>query len=166
MSERPAPLWRRALFALRPEEFATLLLFVPMALTLALMSTAGTAVTAGPSANYPGALPRLVAMLAAMAFFLFVVRVKPQWRFVRDALPFLFCASIYASLHDLIRFYNAPDITGALYRWDIALFGFEPTIWAERFAHPFLTDYFTVCYWLFYVLAPMLGLLLYLQKDY
>jgi membrane-associated phospholipid phosphatase len=162
----PAPLWRRAIFALRPEEFATLLLFLPMALTLALMSGAHAAARNGPGAGYPGALPRLFVMLAATAFLLFVVRVKPQWRFVRDALPFLYCASIYASLHDLIRFYSAPDITGALYRWDVALFGFEPTIWAEQFANPFLTDYFTVCYWLFYVLAPLLGLLLYLRKDY
>jgi membrane-associated phospholipid phosphatase len=97
---------------------------------------------------------------------LWIVRAKPQWRFVRDVMPFLFCANIYASLHDLIHFFHAPDITASLYRWDLALFGFEPTIWAERFVNPVLTDLLTVCYWLFYVLPPMLGLILYLRKDH
>lgn len=157
---------RRAVFALRPEEVATLVLFVPMAYTLVRMSAARADVLAGPAAAYPGALTRLVALLTAAALFVWIVRVKPQWKSVRDAMPFVFCANIYANLHDLIRFYNAPDITGALYQWDVALFGFEPTIWAERFAHPVLTDLFTVCYWLFYVLGPMLGLFLYIKKDF
>jgi membrane-associated phospholipid phosphatase len=157
---------RRAVFALRPEEFLTLLLFAPMAYTLARMSAARADTLSGPDAVYPGALPRLAALLAATALFLFVIRVKPRWKFVRDAMPFLFCANIYVSLHDLIHFFHAPDITAALYRWDVALLGFEPTIWAERFIQPALTDIFTVCYWLFYVLAPMLGLILYLRKDF
>jgi len=162
---RPLSWARRAVFAFRPEEVATLVLFLPLAYTLARMSAARTDLLAAPAADYPGALPRLIALLVAAVFLVWVVRVKPQWKFVRDAMPLVFCASIYVSLHDLIRFYHAPDITGALYRWDVALFGFEPTIWAERFAHPALTDFFTVCYWLFYVLGPMLGLLLYLKKD-
>jgi len=161
MSKAPSRA-RRALFALRPEEAATLVLFLPLATTLAWMSAARTDLLAGPAAGYPGALPRLIALLVAAAFLVWVVRVKPQWKFVRDVMPLVFCANIYVSLHDLIGFYHAPDITGALYRWDVALFGFEPTIWAERFTHPVLTDFFTVCYWLFYVLGPMLGLLLYL----
>jgi membrane-associated phospholipid phosphatase len=157
---------RRAVFALRPEEFFTFLLFVPMAFTLARMSATHADTLSGPAAAYPLALPRLVALLAATALFLALLRLKPRWRFVRDAMPFVFCANIYVSLHDLIHFFHAPDITAALYRWDVALFGLEPTIWAERFITPALTDLFTVCYWLFYVLAPVLGLILYLRKDH
>ncbi len=158
---------RRALFALRPEEGMTLVLFVPMALALARMSVARAETLTGPAATYPGALPRLLLLLASAALFFLLVRVKPQWVFVRDVMPFLFCANIYFSLHDLIHFFRAPDLTAALYRWDLALFGgVEPTIWAERFIHPALTDFFTVCYWLFYVLAPALGLILYLRKDH
>jgi len=95
--------------------------------------------------------------------FLYVVRMKPHWTFARDLLPFLFCANVYANLHDMIAFFGAPDITGWLYRMDVALFGVEPTIWAQRFVTPFLTDFFTFCYWLFYVLPPLLGLLLYMR---
>jgi membrane-associated phospholipid phosphatase len=157
---------RRVVFALRPEEFFTLLLFAPLAYTLARMSASPAASAAGTASAYPGALPRLVALLLATVLLLALVRLKPRWRFLRDVMPFVFCANIYVSLHDLIHFFHAPDITAALYRWDVALFGFEPTIWAERFVHPALTDFFTVCYWLFYVLAPMLGLILYLRKDH
>lgn len=144
----------------------TLLFFVPTTIALALMSAARTDALDGPAAAYPGAFARLVVLIAATAFFVWLVRAKPRWGFVRDAMPFVFCANIYASLHDLIRFFHAPDITDELYRWDLFLFGSEPTVWAERVAHPFLTDYFTVCYWLFYVLAPVMGLVLYLKKDH
>ncbi len=156
---------RRAAFRLRPEEFLTLAFFVPMAYALARMAGAPGDILDGLAAAYPGAPARFITLVAATIFFLFLVRVKPHWKLLRDAMPFVFCGTIYANLHDLIRFYNAPDVTGALYRWDMRLFGFEPTIWAERFAHPVLTDYFTVCYWLFYLLAPMLGLFLYLKRE-
>jgi len=155
----------RAIFHLRSEEFLALVFFVPMAYSLAQMAGAQRGVAVGPEAVYPGALARLLALVGATILFLWLVRAKPQWRFARDVMPFVFCANIYVNLHDLIRYFGAPDITSALYRWDVRLFGFEPTIWAERFVHPFLTDYFTICYWLFYALGPLLGLLLYLGRD-
>lgn len=154
----------RALFRLRLEEAITLVFFVPMAYTLARMSTLG-GVADGPAAAYPGSLARLIALVAATAFFLWLVRFRPQWEFVRDVMPFVFCANVYMNLHDLVRFYGAPDITSALHRWDVRLFGVEPTVWAERFTQPFLTDFFTVCYWLFYALAPLLGLVLYAKRE-
>lgn len=155
----------RTIFHLRPEELLALVFFVPMAYALARMAAASRDVLAGPAAAYPGALARLLTLAGATIFFLWLVRMKPQWKFARDVMPFVFCGNIYVNLHDLIRFYSAPDITTDLYRWDVRLFGFEPTVWAERFAHPFLTDYFTICYWLFYALGPLLGLLLYLKRD-
>jgi len=156
---------RRALFAFRPEEVVSLLLFLPTGYALARMSLTHANTLTGPAATYPDAFARLIALLVATVILFVMVRVAPRWGFVRDSMPFVFAATIYASLHDLIRFFHAPDITAALYRWDVALFGFEPTVWAERFIHPALTDVFTVCYWLFYVLAPLLGLILYLRKD-
>ncbi len=159
------PGWRRILFGLRPEEVMTLILFLPVALTLAWMSGTRSAALSGPAGSYPGVFPRLLLLVFSTGLLLWIARAKPYWKFARDAMPFVLCANIYGNLHDLIHFYGAPDITGALYRWDVALFGFEPTLWAERFIHPPLTDYFTVCYWLFYVLAPMLGLFLYLKRD-
>jgi hypothetical protein len=158
---------RRAVLHLRPEEVATLLFFVPMAWALgAMAATPSTPATPGdPAVGYPGSGQRLAALLLVTGAMLAVARWNPRWRLLRDAMPFVFCASIYASLHDMIRFFHAPDLTAALHRWDVALFGVEPTIWAQRFNHPALTDIFTVCYWSFYILPPVLGLLLYLRDD-
>ncbi len=153
---------RRFVFTMRPEEVLTFVLFIPVAYALAVIAANLSAYPVDPAAaNYPGALPRLIVLVATVLLTLAVVRWKPRWELIRDSLPFLFCANLYASLHDLIRFYGFRDVTQALYRWDVALFGVEPTVWAQRFAHPLLTDVLTVCYWLFYVTPPLLGLLLY-----
>jgi len=156
----------RLVFSFRPEEIATLLLFLPMAWVLASIAITGGGMPRTEATwNYPDAFTRFVTLAASVTIFLAVVRLKPQWTFARDLIPFLFCANVYANLHDMIAFFGAADITAWLYRMDVALFGVEPTIWAQRFAHPFLTDFFTFCYWLFYVLPPLLGLLLYVKGE-
>ncbi|HYJ31926.1 MAG TPA: phosphatase PAP2 family protein [Candidatus Binatia bacterium] len=157
--------FRRAIFTMRPEEVMTMILFVPVAVALAVIAANPASYPVDPdAAGYPSAAARLLALVATVALTLWVVRAKPRWELARDSLPFLFCGSIYASLHDLIRFYGFPDITRALYRGDVALFGVEPTVWAQQFTVPFWTDFLTVCYWLFYVTPPLLGLLLYRKK--
>ena len=155
--------FQRFLFTMRPEEAMTLVAFIPVAWALAGVALHPAAYPADP-AGYPSALARLIALVLTVALTLVVVRIKPRWELIRDSLPFLFAGTIYASCHDLIRFYGFPDVTRALYRWDVALFGVEPTIWAQRFAAPPLTDFLTLCYWLFYVTPPLLGLLLYMRK--
>ncbi|MGE5176736.1 MAG: phosphatase PAP2 family protein [Hyphomicrobiales bacterium] len=155
----------RFLFGFRPEETVSLLFFVPMAVALVSLSLAPGAPVDHAAAGYPDSFVRLVTLVGSVIVFLWVVRTKPHWELARDSLPFLFAANIYGNLHDLIRFYGFPNITNDLRRWDAALFGVEPTVWAQRFLNPSLTDFFTVCYWLFYVTPPLLGLLLYLKRD-
>ena len=140
-----------------------LLCFLPTVYTLTRLIAARAN---GSAVGDPGTLSRLIVLTLSTAFFLWLVRFRPSWGFLRDVMPFLFCAIFYANLHDLMVFYRTRDITPDLYKWDVRLFGLEPTIWAQRFIHPFLTDYFTVCYWSFYVCGPFLGLLLYLKKDW
>ena len=143
----------------------TLVFFGLLFLALAGMSTSH-AVLEGPAASYPGSFVRLLYLVASVAVFLALIRFRPQWELARDSMPFVFCANVYVSLHDLIRFFGAPDITATLARWDAALFGgVQPTVWAEQFIHPVATDFFTVCYWLFYVCAPLLGLFLWMKGD-
>jgi membrane-associated phospholipid phosphatase len=142
----------------------TLVFFAVLFLALAAMS-ASHAVLEGPASAYPGSFVRLLFLLASVVVFLALIRFRPQWELARDSMPFVFCGNVYASLHDLIRFFRAPDITATLAAWDHALFGVQPTVWAERFITPPATDFFTVCYWLFYVCGPVLGLLLWLKRD-
>jgi membrane-associated phospholipid phosphatase len=157
----------RLLFSFRPEEVATLVLFAPMAYALIMIAVngGGMARTAATE-NYPDAVVRLVTLAASVVVFLWIVRTKPQWTFARDVLPFVFAGNVYVNLHDMIAFFGAPDITRFLYQLDVRLFGVEPTVWAQRFDAPILTDFFTTCYWLFYILPPLLGFLLYLRGEW
>jgi len=142
----------------------TVVFFVPVA--IALLRVGPEPALAGTLARgYPSPAVRLAALSIVAAALVLVAWFRPRWEFLRDVLPFLFAATIYANLHDLIRYFGAPDITATLYRWDVFLFGVEPSIWAERFIHPVWTDFFTVCYWLFYFWGPMLGFLLYLRRE-
>jgi len=142
----------------------TIVFFVPVAIALACVGPEPR-LLGTPAAGYPSAAVRLAFLIVVAAALVLIAWLRPRWEFARDVLPFLFCATIYTDLHDLIRFFGAPDITAALYRWDVLLFGVEPSVWAERFIHPVWTDVFTVCYWLFYFWGPMLGFLLYLRGE-
>ena len=157
----------RLVFSFRPEEVASLVLFAPMAYALAsIAANGGGMARTADTANYPDALARLMTLIVSVIVFLWITRTKPHWTFARDILPFVFAGNVYVNLHDMIAFFGAPDITRYLYEWDVKIFGVEPTIWAQRFAHPALTDFFTICYWLFYVLPPLLGLILYLRGEW
>jgi len=150
---------------MRPEEAMTLVLFVPVAIALVGVIANPAAFRVDPiAAGYPSALARLVALIGTVALTLWIIRVEPRWELARDVLPFVFCANIYSNLHDLIRFYGFHDITRAIYHWDVALFGVEPVVWAQQFTRPLWTDFLTICYWLFYVTPPLLGLWLYQKR--
>lgn len=69
---------------------------------------------------------------------------------LRDWLPFLLVTFIYENLHDLSKLFYARDFAIFFYKWDIALFGVEPTIWAQKIYSPFLTDIMAFCYALYF----------------
>ena len=166
-SHRPRDGFGAFLFAFRPEEVITVFLYVPLAYVLAsIVAVGGGMPLTAATADFPPPLTRLVTLAASVVVFLWIVRTKPHWSLARDMLPFLFAANLYLNLHDMIAWFGAPDITMPLYRLDLMLFGVEPTVWAQQFVHPLLTDFFTVCYWLFYVMPPLLGLLLYLRGEW
>jgi membrane-associated phospholipid phosphatase len=70
---------------------------------------------------------------------------------LRDWLPFLLVTFIYENMHDLSRLFNFNDITHALLKLDTIIFGVEPTLWAQKFYSPLLTDIMAVFYALYFV---------------
>lgn len=70
---------------------------------------------------------------------------------LRDWLPFLLVTFIYENLHDLSKHFYGHDIAGLLMKWDIAIFGVEPTLWAQKFYSPMLTDFMAFSYALYFV---------------
>lgn len=70
---------------------------------------------------------------------------------LRDWLPFLLVTFIYENLHDLSKHFYGVDIAGTLMKWDIAIFGVEPTLWAQKLYSPLFTDYMAFAYALYFI---------------
>ncbi|NQT62539.1 MAG: phosphatase PAP2 family protein [Candidatus Marinimicrobia bacterium] len=87
------------------------------------------------------------------------------FQFIRDFVPFLFVLVIYFNLQDTIFILNPSDIHHTLVNMDGELFGFQPTVWAEQYYHPRLTDLFSLSYLNYYIMTPILLGLLYLKKQ-
>ena len=84
----------------------------------------------------------------------------------RDFAPFLFILIIYFNLQDTIFLINPQDIHHTLLHLDEKLLGMQPTVWAEKFYHPQLTDWFSFTYLNYYFMTPILLGLLYLNKRH
>jgi len=75
---------------------------------------------------------------------------------LRDWVPFLFISFIYENMHDVAGHVMTFDIAGFLYEWDVAIFGVEPTLWAQKLYHPLLTDYMAFAYALYFIFPLVL----------
>lgn len=74
---------------------------------------------------------------------------------LRDWVPFLLIVFIYENMHDVAGQAMTYDIAGILHKWDLVLFGFEPTLWAQAIFSPWLTDLMSISYAL-YFFEPLL----------
>jgi membrane-associated phospholipid phosphatase len=157
--------WLRGnILLLRIEEFIAFLFFIPMTYFTFKAFFFFRAQGHVPNA-IEGGVARWMVTIVVFFLFLLVIRYKPDWKVIRDGLPFGFCIAIYTNLHDTIQFANPHDIHQVLIKMDDFLFGAQPCVWAERFIAPFWTDFFTFFYVLFFLWAPLLALFLYLKGD-
>jgi membrane-associated phospholipid phosphatase len=83
--------------------------------------------------------------------------------FIHHFSPILFVILIYESLGDLIQ-YLQPDIDSRLSQIDFSMFGVQPTVWAQRFIVPWLTDIMSVAYISYYFIPVVLITVLYLKN--
>ena len=155
----------RLVLKLRPEEAAALAFLLPTTwLTLAACVYAREAGVLGP--RYPGGVARLAAVVALLAGLAFALRRFPGSRVVlglRETVPLFACFLIYTNLHDTIGFVNPHDVHGALVRFDAALFGVQPCVWAGRFISPGLTELMQFFYLNFFWIAPSVSVGLLIQ---
>lgn len=84
---------------------------------------------------------------------------------VRDWLPIILLVLIYENLRGLTGQIRPDAIDQYLYAGDLYLFGVEPTVWIQKFANPWLTDYFAFAYMLYFILPLILATTLYLRKQ-
>lgn len=127
-------------------------------------STRGQAIARG--GVYASAVSRLAFTLALLLLLRLLLRQWPGARvtlLARELLPFVACVLVYTNLHDTLGFVRDADIHPALAAFDQALFGVQPTVWAERFVSPGLTELMNLCYWSFGWIAPLVPLALLLR---
>jgi len=113
-----------------------------------------------------GDMQRIWVTLGVLILFLLIIKYKPNWKFLRDWLPFGFCIAIYTNLHDTVHFVNLSDIHDILIKIDDWMFGVQPCVWSEQFITPGLTDIFIAAYANYFVLTIGVALVLYLQKRF
>lgn len=86
-------------------------------------------------------------------------------RFTLDWLPLVTLVTIYENLREYTGIIRPDAIDAVLYKMDLMLFGVEPTVWIQKFTHPFFTDYFAFTYGLYLILPLSLGWLFYLLNK-
>jgi len=99
-----------------------------------------------------------VALPAAMALIVTWTKAwqRPgEWgsevrHILRDWVPFLLITFIYENMHDVAGQIMNFDAAARLYELDVAIFGVEPTLWAQAMHSPLLTDVFAVSYALYF----------------
>jgi len=101
----------------------------------------------------------------AAALFMRVKRQPESWRedfkhILRDWVPFLFVVFIYENMHDVAGQVMDFDFAKYLSVWDAAIFGVEPTIWAQKIFTPVLTDLFSISYGMYFALPLFMMFLL------
>lgn len=72
---------------------------------------------------------------------------------------------MYDQTHYFVRLVHPVDYDGLLIAADRWLCGVDPTVWLGRFAHPALTEYLQICYFLFYVLPVTHAIELWMNDD-
>jgi membrane-associated phospholipid phosphatase len=116
----------------------------------------------------PGGILKLYALMAAgLALVVAAVRredrLAPVLQFAVNFYPMAFIPLLYESLGPLILAARPTAKDNMLIAADRALFGTDPTVWLQRFIHPFLTDLFFVSYVAYYFIAIALGVVLWMR---
>jgi len=89
------------------------------------------------------------------------------WIFARNWYHLPSIPLAFRELHYLVHAINPRDLDPLLTRWDWVLCGgVHPTVWLERFMHPWLTEYLQIVYSSFYFLPVILGVLLWWDRDF
>lgn len=158
----------RALFRLRIEEAIALLFLLPTSyLTVAANLYARQAGVLAE--RLPGGLLRLLAAVLLLVLLVTLVRLWPRAPLVialREVLPFATCILIYTNLHDTIGFVNRRDVHQWLIGLDQTLFGFQPSVWAERFVTRERTELMSFFYVSFAWVGPSTSLVLLAERRW
>ena len=107
----------------------------------------------------------LGAMLILVAISVVAGRQEPT-RILRDWSPLVAIILIYGNFHDLTHLIRPDTVDATLRRLDVALLGVEPSLAMQRITTPWLTEYMTFSYALFFVFPMIILVRLYASGDH
>ncbi len=155
------------IYRLRLEELIALLFLIPSLIITLRANWFFIELERNIPRKFYGGITRLVVTAILMTAFFYFVKKKPYWKYLywlRDVMPFAFCLAIYTNLHDTIHFVNPNDIHDKLIAIDQAMFGVQPVVWAQQFYHPWLTQYFSISYMNYFIIAVVVVVYLLVKK--
>jgi membrane-associated phospholipid phosphatase len=157
--------WLAWVFRFRIEEFLALLFIAPI-----IFYTSKAYLIYRAQGRIPAVfiadIQRVLVISVLIVVALIIVKIKPRLEFLRSFLPFAYCTVIYTNFHDTIQFMNPHDVHFTIIRFEHWLFGVQPSVWAQQFIHPWLTEMFSYCYWAYFILIPLVPLILFFQRRY
>ncbi|MBI5507466.1 MAG: inositol phosphorylceramide synthase [Deltaproteobacteria bacterium] len=86
-------------------------------------------------------------------------------KLVRDWLPLVLVLFVYENLHDLTYLIRPDHVDAVLLRIDELIFGVEPTILLQAVISPWLTEYMTFAYALYFVFPTFMLVLPYTKGQ-
>jgi len=168
MSEKALTKIKRLVLQLRFEELLALVFFFPS--TIVTLRAHIYFAEEGHIPRYiKGDIQRILAVLLMIAFYIVLRRWNPGgklYRFIREAAPFGLAIAIYTNLHDTIHFVNPNDIHWTLVKIDQWMFGVQPVLWAQKFYHPILTEFFSFSYMNYFIIPIIVPFYLYFKGRY
>lgn len=162
-------IWKKRLQSLRIEEIIFLVFLIPSILITIRANWYFYTSDTESSVKIEGGIWRIIITIILMAIFYWFLWFRPDkriFRFIRDVAPFIFAIAIYTNLHDTIHFVNPNDIHYQLDAIDMWMFGVSPTIWAEQFYHPRITDWLSFAYMNYFWITVILVMFMYYRKEF
>ena len=160
--------WWRRILALRIEEIIFLVFLIPSILITIRANYYFWTSPDESSHKIEGGIWRIIITLLLMAIFYWFLfhPERRMYKWIRNFAPFLFAIAIYTNLHDTIHFVNPHDVHFQLNAIDEWMFGVSPTVWAEKFYHPAVTDWLSFAYMNYFWITVVLVIFLYAKKEF
>lgn len=105
--------------------------------------------------------------LAAIGTVVFAARHTGRAALIfRHWYPLPYVAWCYREMAVMIPAIRGKDVDAELARLDYRIWGTNPTVWLERFYHPWLTEYLQIIYALFVPAVLLVAVLLWRERRY
>ncbi len=112
----------------------------------------------------------LINLGIVASIWFFFSRITPQshsaLRFLRCFYPMIFISFVYMQTERMNRIFFKDFLDPYFQRVEYGLFGMKPAIvFAERFPQWWVNEYMHMTYFSYYLMFPILGLVLYFRRD-